>query len=367
MTIRIQKEVNKIAVSFDFSAERVEKIKTIKGRSWNPEKKLWVLPYSEEIVKQLFVLFSNEEIIAEPIIRNLYDNDIVKGLPELFLKEIIDTMDNELKLNGYSPKTRKAYLGHIKRFIDFNFKVTKDLDGENIRKYLLFLLETKEGTHSYVNQAVSAIKFFFQKVLKQYDIIINIPRPKREYKLPVVLSQQEVFKILNGVENYKHRAILFLTYSAGLRVGEVVRLKVEDISSERKLIHIRQGKGKKDRYTVLSDIALNILREYFKKYSPEKWLFPGEAEEKHLTERTVQRIFEKALLKSGVSKKVSVHSLRHSFATPLLEGGTDLRYIQELLGHKSSKTTEIYTHVSEKDIGKIESPLDRFVNNLEKR
>ncbi|MFZ7104664.1 MAG: site-specific tyrosine recombinase/integron integrase [Peptococcaceae bacterium] len=342
-------------------------IRTIKGRSWSPEKKLWILPYTEEIVRQLFMLFSNEKVIAEPVIRNLYDSNVVKGLPESFLKEIIDTMDNELKLNGYSPKTRKAYLGHVKRFIDFNNKITKDLVGEDIRKYLLFLLETKESTHSYVNQAVSAIKFFFQEVIKKYDIIINNPRPKREHKLPVVLSQQEVFKILNSVENYKHRAILFLTYSAGLRVGEVVRLKVEDISSERKLIHIRQDKGKKDRYTVLSDIALNILREYFKKYSPEKWLFPGEAEGKHLCERTVQRIFENALFKSGVSKKVSVHSLRHSFATHLLEGGTDLRYIQELLGHKSSKTTEIYTHVSEKDFGRIQSPLDRFVNNLEKR
>jgi integrase/recombinase XerD len=152
-----------------------------------------------------------------------------------------------------------------------------------------------------------------------------------------------------------------LTYSAGLRVGEVVRLKLEDIDEERKLIHIRQAKGRKDRYTVLSQVAWDFLNIYLKKYQPEVWLFTGAESGTHLTERSVQHIFENACEKAGIKKDVSVHSLRHSFATHLLEGGTDLRYIQELLGHASSKTTEIYTHVSKRDIGSIQSPLDRLM------
>jgi len=153
-------------------------------------------------------------------------------------------------------------------------------------------------------------------------------------------------------------------YSSGLRVGEVVRLKLEDIDSQRMLIHVKQGKGAKDRYTLLSKIALIQLRNYVKEYHPETWLFPGAENKGHLTERTVQRVFENALIKARITKKASVHTLRHSFATHLLESGTDLRYIQELLGHQSSKTTEIYTHVTEKSINNIESPLDKLMREL---
>jgi integrase/recombinase XerD len=166
---------------------------------------------------------------------------------------------------------------------------------------------------------------------------------------------------LNSLENEKHRAILFLVYSAGLRVGEVVNLRVDDIDSKRMLVHVRQGKGAKDRYTILSKAALEQLRIYAKKYKPETWLFPGGNNEGHLTTRTVEKIFENACNKINLTIKATVHTLRHSFATHLLERGTDLRYIQELLGHSSSKTTEIYTHVTEKSLSKIESPLDRII------
>lgn len=176
-----------------------------------------------------------------------------------------------------------------------------------------------------------------------------------------MLSREEIIGILSAIENIKHRAILLMTYSAGLRVGEVVRLRVEDIDSKRRFVHVKQGKGRKDRYTLLTDTALEVLREYFKKYRPESWLFPGGKENDHLTERSVEKIFEHAREAAGIKKNVSVHTLRHSFATHLLEDGVDLRYIQELLGHASSKTTEIYTHVSEAGIGRIKSPLDRLV------
>ena len=204
------------------------------------------------------------------------------------------------------------------------------------------------------------MKFLSEKVLDKNDLNVNIIRPPKNRKLPVVLSKKEVFKILNCLKNLKHRTLLFLTYSAGLRVSEVVRLKVGDIDSERMLIHIRQGKGSKDRYSILSQVALDELREYGKRYKLTNWIFPGAKKDKHITKRTAQRVFKKACKKADIKKDVSIHSLRHSFATHLLEKGTDLRYIQELLGHKNCKTTEIYTHVSKKDFKKIISPLDNF-------
>jgi site-specific recombinase XerD len=188
--------------------------------------------------------------------------------------------------------------------------------------------------------------------------VYEVKRPRKDKKLPVILSKEEVAKILSSIDNLKHKAILMLTYSAGLRVGEVVKLKLEDIDSKRMLIHIKGSKGRKDRYTMLSETALDILRKYWREYKPGKWLFEGARAGRYLSTRTVEKILEHACEKANIRKDVSVHTLRHSFATHLLEGGTDLRYIQEILGHKDSKTTEIYTHVSTKSIGKIKSPLD---------
>ncbi|MBE9593654.1 MAG: tyrosine-type recombinase/integrase, partial [Proteobacteria bacterium] len=206
----------------------------------------------------------------------------------------------------------------------------------------------KEVSTSTLNTAINALKFYYGEVLKR-RFVYEIKRPKKDKKLPVVLSQEEISQILSSVSNIKHKSILMITYSAGLRVSEVVKLKLEDIDIQRKLIHVKSAKGRKDRYTMLSEVAIETLNIYIKSYSPQKWLFPGKKEGSHITTRTVQRIFENAVKKAKICKDVSVHSLRHSFATPLLEKGVDLRYIQELLGHKSSKTTEIYTHVSNKN------------------
>lgn len=192
----------------------------------------------------------------------------------------------------------------------------------------------------------------------------EIKRPHKDKKLPVVLSKEEVAKILSSIDNIKHKAILMIIYSAGLRVGEVVKLKVEDVDSNRMLVHVKGAKGRKDRYTLLSKTALEILREYWRKYKPAKWLFEGARDGRYLSTRTVEKLLTHACEKAGIKKEVSVHTLRHSFATHLLESGTDLRYIQELLGHANSKTTEIYTHVSTKSLGKIQSPLDSL--NLKK-
>lgn len=343
-----------LLVMFDYTAERVEKIKTIKGRTWDQGKKCWILARSEDTLSSLFRVF-NGDLVLDPITKAWLNS--IKSKTESIMK-IQGKMEERLILKGYSLKTRRSYLSHINQFLMFTPKELSAITTETIQTYLLYVLADKKRSHSYVNQVVSAIKFLLFTVLERSDINYNLPRPKKEEKLPDVLSQEEVREILITVSNIKHRAILFLIYSAGLRVSEVINLQVNDIDKDRMLIHIRQAKGKKDRYSILSQSTLNILRKYVSQYKVSEWLFKGEQEGSHISERTVQNIFKAACLKANIKKDVSVHSLRHSFATHLLEGGTDLRYIQELLGHKNSKTTEIYTHVSKKDLAKIHSPID---------
>ncbi len=348
MSVNIDKSEDRLVIKFDYSPERIVKIKTICGYKWDVSEKIWTIPNTAENLEALKKLYKNERIDIK--FQQNPEND-----------KALNSLDELLKLKGYSLKTRKLYKGHINRFASFINKNISDVEAQEIRKYILFLLDEGQVSHTYANQAISALKFLFNEVLMKNTIIESLPRPKKEKKLPNVLSFQEVAAILAALKNEKHRTILFLVYSAGLRVGEVVKLISQDIDSQRMLIHVVQGKGRKDRYTVLSEIALEQLRKYYKLYKPEKWLFPGKDPKEYLTVRTVERIFENACAISKIKKKVSVHSLRHSFATHLLEGGIDLRYIQELLGHESSKTTEIYTHVTEKSISKIQSPLDKML------
>ncbi len=258
----------------------------------------------------------------------------------------------ELISRKYSYKTVKVYLYCNRDFLNFIGKKPSEITDNDMKAYLVYLSEGKQSSTSTLNQAINALKFYYGTMLNK-KFVYEVKRPRKDKKLPVVLSKEEVAKILSSIENIKHKAILMLIYSAGLRVGEVVKLKPEDIDSERMLIHIKGAKGRKDRCTMLSERAIEVLREYWKEYRPQKWLFSGQNKERHITTRTVEKIFSNACNDAGILKEVTVHSLRHSFATHLLESGVDLRYIQEVLGHKSSKTTEIYTHVSTKDIGKI--------------
>ncbi len=357
MVIHIQRKNPKMLfIKLAYSAERVTKIKTMIGYRWDPENKYWTVPDTLENIERLFELFKDEQIFIQSTCGS-ENNDEEFKLTKLRL--LLMKMEECITLKGYSPETQKAYLGHIKRFMSFISVDSQEIYSHNIRQYLLYLLE-KDKSHAYVNQAVSSIKFLVKEVLHRRDIIIDLPRPKKEHKLPDIMSRQEVSQILKSIKNPKHKAILMLTYSAGLRVSEVVRLKIDEVDSKRMLIHVKLGKGRKDRYTILSEVALKTLRTYAKSCSLKDWLFPGATMGNHLTERSAQKIFEVARDQAGIKKQVSIHSLRHSFATYLLEGGTDLRYIQEILGHKSSKTTEIYTHVSEKEIRRIRSPLDGF-------
>jgi len=272
--------------------------------------------------------------------------------------DLVERFGKELQLRRYSPRTCKLYQGAVRRFLASFKKDYSQLSAEEVRGYLLRLVERKGISASFQNQVISSIKRLFEWVIKKPELLGELPRPRRGRKLPAVMSRQTTEKALNGVGNLKHQAILVLMYSAGLRVGEVVRLQLDDLDEVRGLIRVRDGKGNKDRYTLYSGLARQLVQAYRDAYQPQKWLFPGALPTRHLTERSVQQLVAQLRQRIGLSPHVTSHTLRHSFATHLLENGTDLRYIQELLGHASPKTTQIYTHVSQRDLGRIQSPVE---------
>jgi integrase/recombinase XerD len=270
---------------------------------------------------------------------------------------ILTRLDEELRLGRYSPRTRKAYGGHVRRFLH-NIDSAQITAGQ-VRAYLLAGLD-RGHSRSHQDQVQSAIRFLARAVLHQPELLVLVPRPRNERKLPTVLNRVEVRRLLAAIDNLKHRTIFMMIYCGGLRVGEAVRLKREDLDEVRKLMRVRAGKGRKDRYTLLAVSVIECLNEYLHIYEPSRWIFPGPRPDRHLSPRSVQKFVQAAARRAGIAKRVTVHTLRHSFATHLLEGGTDLRYIQELLGHASPKTTEIYTHVSTRELSQIRNPLDQL-------
>ncbi len=271
------------------------------------------------------------------------------------------TIRRELRLRNYSHKTIKAYTSCLRSFVAyFRPRHPRDLHETDISNYLLYLLSEKGQASGTVNQVFNALRLLYVDLYKKPFVIGTLPRPQKGRKLPDVLNDSEIQKLFQSVDNLKHRTMLMLAYASGLRVGELVRLKIEDIDGERGLIHIRNAKGMRDRFTVFPASLRGQLLSYWKEYNlgMTGWLFPGHTSNRHLGERSIQAVLERSLKSSGIAKPASMHTLRHSFATHLLEHGTDLRYIQELLGHQSVKTTEVYTHVSKRVLGKIISPLD---------
>lgn len=269
-----------------------------------------------------------------------------------------DQMQADLQLRGLSPKTQKAYLSQVRNFARY-FKRSPDQLGENeVKEYLLYILKEKKVSDSTYRHSYGALNFLYQTTLKRNWVMDKIPHLKTKRKLPVVLDRTEVDALFSVTKNLKHKAILMITYSSGLRLSETAHLKVSDIDSKRMMIRVSDGKGGKDRYTILSSVALEVLRQYWRKYRPIEWLFPGHRGDKQISARSIQKIFDRAKNLANITKPVTVHTLRHSFATHLLEAGTDLHHIQLLLGHKSPKTTTVYLHVSRKDLIRIVSPLD---------
>ena len=258
----------------------------------------------------------------------------------------------------YSENTKRIYIHFFKSLLGY-FPDTppEEISDDQINLYMSHLLMTKKVSASTQNQAINAIKFYYEKVKKGSRKVYALERPLKETKLPMVLSEEDVIAILRAVDNIKHKTMLWLIYAAGLRRSELINLRINDVDSKRMVVNIRGSKGKKDRITLLSEKVLVLLRAYFREYRPKVWLFEG-SQGNPYSATSLQKVFALALKRSGVQKDATLHTLRHSFATHLLERGTDLRYIQSLLGHSSSKTTEIYTHITTKGFEKIRSPLD---------
>ena len=267
---------------------------------------------------------------------------------------------NMLLLKGYSPNTIRNYCNEFHLLLRLLGKrCVNDLNKDQVMSYLLWLLEKKGCSETKVHTAVNALKFYFEKIAGREKEFYDLPRPKKPFKLPAVLAEEEVMAIIKQISNIKHRAMIMAGYSAGLRVSEIIGLKPGNIDSKRMMIHIQAAKGKKDRMVPLAKRLLETLRQYYLQYKPEVFLFEGRPGQPYSV-RSVQEILKVAKEKAKVSKKGSVHMLRHSYATHLMEAGTDIRIIQELLGHNSIRTTMLYTHVSRKDISRIESPLDKL-------
>lgn len=267
-----------------------------------------------------------------------------------------EQMQRDLQLRGLSPKTQRTYLDKARDFARY-FKQAPDQLGEDeIKEYFHYLLQKKVSDSTY-RQAYGSLKFLYQTTMKRSMVFDKIPRLKERKKLPIVLDRTEVEELFSVTKNIKHKAILMVTYSSGLRLAETSHLKVTDIDSKRMMVRVT-GKGGKDRYSILSTVALETLRQYYRRYRPKDWLFEGQRADRPISERTIEKIFEIAKYRASITKPATLHTLRHSFATHLLEAGTDLHHIQLLLGHKSPKTTTIYLHVSNRALSRITSPLD---------
>jgi len=269
-------------------------------------------------------------------------------------------MIRKLEVKRYSPSTVNTYKYMFREFLKYLYpRPLHQVTMEDIEHYHYELVVKKNLSRSYQNQSINAIKFYMEHVIGLDRIKIELERPKKQKKLPVVLSQEEVSKVFDNVANTKHRAILLTIYSCGLRISELLALKIGDVDSHRMEVRIHGAKGEKDRITMLSPVLLSVLRNYYKEYKPKKYLFEGPGGAPY-SATSIRKILDRAVKKARIRKHVVVHTLRHSFGTHLLENGTNLRYIQELMGHGSPKTTEIYTHVAQNDLHKVVSPLDKL-------
>lgn len=358
--LAIKTKEGRFKIIFTYNKAIAAAIKKMPFWSWNKKNKWWTVPVSDRILSQLQAVVQEEgwalRVETEPLTTGKTPRKLATDVPNY--RPCPENMLLKMKELRYAERTIKAYKSLFEEFI--NHYPTEDMDKIDEPKIIAFcqyLVIDRKVSASYQNQAINAIKFYYEKVLGGRRKFYFLERPNKEKALPTVLSLEEVASILKTTTNLKHKAILTVIYSGGLRVGEVIALKIKDIDSERKQIRIEQSKGKKDRYTLLSHKTLDLLRAYFKEYRPKEFLFEGQDGGQYST-RSIQAFFKEICQKAGIKKAVTVHTLRHSFATHLLENGTDLRYIQTLLGHESSKTTEIYTHVTTKGFDQIKNPLD---------
>ncbi len=371
-----------IAICFDREAKLDSIVKKLPGAKWSQKHKCWYMSLHRESYHQIEKALKEKAVLDISALRSYLQKrkQLAATDPSSQIKEdakqmaattarklsqenlfALEKFVEQLKLKAYSGSTIKTYRNEFLQLLRLlKKKPVNDLTADDLKRYMVYAMEKEGIKENTAHSRLNALKFYFEQVLHKEKFFWEIPRPKKPMILPKVLGEDELGSLFKALGNVKHKAMLFTAYSAGLRVSEVAALKIKDIDSGRMQIFVEQGKGKKDRYVTLSPVLLDILRSYIKQYKPKPvvHLFESEQTGNAYPIRTIQRIFELAKVKARIKKEVGIHSLRHSFATHLLEKGTDIKYIKELLGHFNIKTTERYLHVSKKSLVNIVSPLD---------
>ncbi|MEO9020969.1 MAG: site-specific tyrosine recombinase/integron integrase [Ginsengibacter sp.] len=389
-----------IGIYFERNALLQSLIQKQGGAKWSRTNKCWYVLLTEKNYRQLakalsgkaelqfdalkksllekkkdipFSISQNKPKTSEAPEKNLTKNTVPNKQTtrkHRISKENSDTLQKfkqQLILKSYSPSTIRTYTNEFVQFLNtINGKPASEFTTARIKDYMQYCFEKLKMSENTLHSKINALKFYYEQVLGREKFFWEIPRPKKPIILPKVISKERIADLINSIENVKHKTIIMLTYACGLRVSEVVSLKVKDIDGQRKTIFIRKAKGKKDRIVSLNPNMLIMLREYYKQYQPKNYLFEGQFENEHLSERSIQQVMQKAKAKAGIIQDGNMHMLRHSFATHLLDKGIDVVFIQKLLGHNNIKTTLRYLHVTNKDLVHILSPLEDIESLLKK-
>lgn len=376
ITIEIRRKPHKkspvILLRFDYDTQLIRLVKQF-GCRWDPANRYWHTGYSAELIAEMISILKYHDVIIQTP-----SDAILTGSPvtadqakahdqKAFLPNTVipEGYTELLRQRMYSENTIKTYTSLFQRFLEyFHPKNPDKITSEEIKKYLLYQADKKKVSYNTQNQIINAIKFYYEKVLGNDRTAYYIDRPRKQHYLPTVLSLEEVRYIMQSITHPKHRCMIGLLYGSGLRIGELLGLRKHDILFDRNQVFVRQGKGHKDRVTLLSKHIAEELLGYLSQYKPNYWLFEGPYR-KQYSRSSVNQIIKRACRDAGITKNVTAHTFRHSFATHLLEQGTDLRYIQSLLGHSSPKTTEIYTRVSTSSLQKIKSPFDTLSESIQ--
>jgi integrase/recombinase XerD len=354
----------RFALTFPYDKELIKVIKTIPGICWSRNHLCWHMARTQANLNRLVKEAGSIAIINRAGMKKIFDHgredslfilDQLAPLDEDNLKKLFEYM----RFKRYSETTIRTYTQILSTYLRFRDPGAEEVSlQDEVVRFTNAYIRPKMLSYSYQNQFINALKLFHREILHTVPELETIQRPRMEHRLPNVLSKEEVQQILRAMKNLKHRAMLSLIYGCGLRRGELLSLKPENIDSNRLLLIIKMGKGRKDRVVPLSQKLIDLLRVYYREYRPQVWLFEGVKKGDKYDDRSLQMVLKKAIYLSGIKKKVTLHWLRHSYATHLHESGVDIHMIQLILGHKDTRTTEIYTHVSKKSIQRIRSPFD---------
>lgn len=360
---KTHRKENQLLIQFSYHKKLIALVRSIKGSYWSKSLNTWYIKYSQENLQTILTVFKDITIVDTSKLhkKELFTRNLTKEQ-----KNLLNNFYLFLKGKRYSQSTIKTYTFFIADFVNFYRKIPlNNLTNRAVELFIENIFITRNYSISTQRQFISALKIFivFYPYTEINDLVLE--RPKKSRKLPSVLSQEEVLKIISSTQNLKHRAILVLIYSCGLRISELVNLELTDFHIQRKQLVIKNGKGRKDRYVSLADSFIPLLSNYYHSYKPKFYFVEGQKGGKYSTE-SVRQFLKKSCVKANIKKTVTPHTLRHSYATHLLENGVDIRYIQSLLGHAKPETTMIYTHVRRKDLMEIQNPLDIALQKLKK-